>query len=314
MKNFFSCILFTVFCLQSYGQNIYTINNTVFEPLSYEEMTAPFRMAAAIQGQAMDQFNSYWNSFVQEYNAKNYETAKMYIDRMIALNYKFNNNLYPSADLYNYREKCNDNIKFAATSKEMYEFINDLKKKINNGQYTEANIVLDKMESLNKENDNSIIDPNYFSDTKNYISFKQSINTIVDINDKCLYKNGSSAQTSKNIAYQTVAANKKCRLKKIATSTKQTEFVFEYTNTSEGESAWCNINALTYIIDKRTNTKYTMLYAEGIPLSPGKHEFKNIGDKITFKLVFPAVPTTTYYLDLIEEEDSSWKFFNIKIR
>lgn len=182
--------------------------------------------------------------------------------------------------------------------------------------FTSARNLIKQCESINSSNGYPY-DPTFFSQILNTIDkqeeAKKNREKIVEINDVCIYKIGNGNPIEKAIQYQTVGGNSDLKITKITTNSKETIFEFEYTNNYDS-GGWCSISPSTYIIDKRTGEKHTMLYAEGIPLSPGKHEFTNRGQVLKFKLVFPAIPTSSYYVDLIEDELSTWRFFNIKVR
>lgn len=52
-----------------------------------------------------------------------------------------------------------------------------------------------------------------------------------------------------------------------------------------------------------------LLRAEGIPACPEMHKFKESGEKLDFKLVFPALKQNTQWIDLVEECSSGCMFF-----
>jgi len=49
--------------------------------------------------------------------------------------------------------------------------------------------------------------------------------------------------------------------------------------------------------------------AEGIPVCPDMHKFKAIGEKLEFRLVFPALKENAQWIDLVEECSSDCMFF-----
>ena len=59
---------------------------------------------------------------------------------------------------------------------------------------------------------------------------------------------------------------------------------------------------------------YTMTKAEGIEISPAKTNFSYSGQKLTFKLYFPSIPKDTKTFDLVENSDSEWRWYGIKLR
>lgn len=54
--------------------------------------------------------------------------------------------------------------------------------------------------------------------------------------------------------------------------------------------------------------------AEGIPIKPRKYNLTYLYEKIQFRLIFLALPKNTIQFNLIESENSSWKFYGIKLK
>lgn len=54
--------------------------------------------------------------------------------------------------------------------------------------------------------------------------------------------------------------------------------------------------------------------AINIAIAPLKTEFHFQDEELVFALVFPALPQNTRTFSIIESADSSWKFYNIKIK
>ena len=55
-------------------------------------------------------------------------------------------------------------------------------------------------------------------------------------------------------------------------------------------------------------TRSVLLRAEGIPVCPGMHRFKEPGQKLSFSLVFPAIRENTPWIDMVEECSSGCMF------
>jgi hypothetical protein len=51
-----------------------------------------------------------------------------------------------------------------------------------------------------------------------------------------------------------------------------------------------------------STTKYRLIRAIGIPIAPLKHYFKHQGEYYSYSLIFPALPTGTSKIDIIEKE------------
>lgn len=49
-------------------------------------------------------------------------------------------------------------------------------------------------------------------------------------------------------------------------------------------------------------------------MAPNRTYFTQPGQLITFTLYFPPIPETASTIDLIESDDSTWKFYGIKIK
>jgi hypothetical protein len=57
-----------------------------------------------------------------------------------------------------------------------------------------------------------------------------------------------------------------------------------------------------------------MTRAEGIKVAPEKTYFSYLGQDITFTLYFPPVPITASSFDLIESDESEWKWYGISLK
>lgn len=76
---------------------------------------------------------------------------------------------------------------------------------------------------------------------------------------------------------------------------------------------WYNINKNTYIQDKTSGEKYTLVTTDNCALAPGETSIA-YGETKEFVLFFPALPTTVTTIDLCEPGSSSWKFYGIRIQ
>lgn len=106
--------------------------------------------------------------------------------------------------------------------------------------------------------------------------------------------------------------NKGLKINRIQITLDQTIIDLEYDNVIN-QSGWVCIDENTYIVSYDTGKKYKMVKAEGISIDPQKHYFSSVYDKLNFRLIFPALPKTTTKFNLIENENSSWKFYGIKL-
>jgi AAA+ superfamily predicted ATPase len=72
---------------------------------------------------------------------------------------------------------------------------------------------------------------------------------------------------------------------------------------------WMTIDEKTYI--EANGERFYLQRADGIAISPKKTYFLHEGENKEFTLSFPPIPKDTKSIDLIEPEDSSWKFYDI---
>ena len=81
------------------------------------------------------------------------------------------------------------------------------------------------------------------------------------------------------------------------------------------KGGWVNIRPNTYLIDRATSIKYPLLEAKGIPTAPGKHQYANAGQTLSFRLIFPKLPSSCRLVDFIEcENDSScFNFYGVHL-
>lgn len=111
--------------------------------------------------------------------------------------------------------------------------------------------------------------------------------------------------------YHTTQQNVSCKIKKVIANAYETKVYFSLTNEYD-DLNWYNIGKDTYIIDGNGN-RFKIKGIENISYAPQK-KYIDPGETASFVLSFPALPKGTKYFDLIEPGDSSWKFYDIKIR
>ena len=73
------------------------------------------------------------------------------------------------------------------------------------------------------------------------------------------------------------------------------------------------IDPNTYICDKSTGQKYTLLASTNCAILPEKTSLEK-GMTAKFTLTFPAIPKNCKLIDFIEPDSSSWKFYGIKLK
>ena len=120
----------------------------------------------------------------------------------------------------------------------------------------------------------------------------------------------SSTRQISSPYYSSTSKNKGLKIAGVDLTPTETRVYFTYDN-SYSSSGWVQIDPKTYIV--ANGTKYTMTKAEAIPLAPKKHNFTSQYEKLSFTLVFPAIPISTKQIDLIESQSSEWKFYGITL-
>ena len=76
---------------------------------------------------------------------------------------------------------------------------------------------------------------------------------------------------------------------------------------------WIQMEGNAYISPVGSSIKYRLIKTIGIPLTPLKHYFKNKGEFHTYSLIFPALPSDTKKIDIIEKlaPGSYFNFYGI---
>jgi hypothetical protein len=79
---------------------------------------------------------------------------------------------------------------------------------------------------------------------------------------------------------------------------------------------WVRIEPGIILKETYGNRKYKLVKAEGVPLSPNKHNYSYEGQKLTFRLIFQKVANDISFIDLIEciDNRSCFNFYGIKIK
>lgn len=106
----------------------------------------------------------------------------------------------------------------------------------------------------------------------------------------------------------------RARINKVTLTSDYTAVEITTNNQKSASSGyeWCNINKYSYIIvDNKT---YSMIRAEGIAIDPDKTYFNYLGQDLTFTLYFQPIPLNATSMDLIETQQSEWKWYGINLR
>lgn len=100
------------------------------------------------------------------------------------------------------------------------------------------------------------------------------------------------------------------RLKSIEFSEEYTRIEFIYRSSMIWDNGgWIQMESNAFIRPVGSTMKYRLLKAEGIPIAPMKHYFKRQGEYHTYTLIFPALPSNTRQIDIIERE-AQGNYFN----
>jgi hypothetical protein len=73
---------------------------------------------------------------------------------------------------------------------------------------------------------------------------------------------------------------------------------------------WIRIAPETFIEDRSTKARYTLVRAENIPLAPLHHYFETNKDWRYFSLYFPPIPQKDCSINIIEVENGTPNDFN----
>ena len=110
-----------------------------------------------------------------------------------------------------------------------------------------------------------------------------------------------------------VCGDKKLTLLSIQLNDNSTVLTFSNCNTDGNNSyAWVTMDPNASI--KVNGQNFRLTKAEGIALSPDKTYFTKDNQTIVFKLYFPAIPKDTKSIDFIESDNSTWKFYDIRLQ
>jgi len=104
------------------------------------------------------------------------------------------------------------------------------------------------------------------------------------------------------------------RMKSIEKTDEYTRIDFIYRSSELYENGgWIQMDGNAYISPVGSSIKYRLIKTIGIPLTPLKHYFKNKGEFHTYSLIFPALPSGTKKIDVIEKlaPGSYFNFYGI---
>ncbi len=91
-------------------------------------------------------------------------------------------------------------------------------------------------------------------------------------------------------------------------------YLKHYADNEYIDGGWVSISKDTYIKAKGSSTKLKLIKANGIPISPKKHQYSTKDDELIFELIFPKIENNQI-IDLIECEgkNNCFNFYNISL-
>jgi len=93
------------------------------------------------------------------------------------------------------------------------------------------------------------------------------------------------------------------RVKSIEFSEEYTRIDFIYRSSMDYQNGgWIQMDGNAYIQPVGSTTKCRLIRAIGIPIEPLKYYFKHQGEYHSYSLIFPALPSGTTKIDIIEKE------------
>ncbi len=151
---------------------------------------------------------------------------------------------------------------------------------------------------------------------KNYVyyitcSTKENANN----NSGNSYSNGSSYNSGRTFYNPSIATTAASTLKILSVTLEDNRTVIRLSCNNRGENgsyyAWVTLDPQTYIV--ANGQRYTLTKAEGIALTPNKTYYTYNGENKNFTLYFPAIPKSTTSIDLVENNESDWRFYGISL-
>jgi len=120
--------------------------------------------------------------------------------------------------------------------------------------------------------------------------------------------NTVSAQTVIQPNYA-IKSHETLEITKIDLQTDRTEVYLTVENRIAGGSFCADRNI--YISDQ-SGERYLLTKATGIPVCPDSYNFKNIGERLSFRLEFPAVKPGLNWIDIVEDcNDNCFSFYGV---
>jgi len=118
------------------------------------------------------------------------------------------------------------------------------------------------------------------------------INTVAFL----LIANCFNGQVVENLNF--AVSSHPMKINRIEFLAKQVKITISIENQLEGGNFCADKNI--DVIDILNNRKHHLIKAEGIPVCPSNYQFNSVGEVLTFNLIFPAINSSTKYINIIE--------------
>jgi len=149
----------------------------------------------------------------------------------------------------------------------------------------------------------------YFPFVKNNLNMDTKIKKIVEFD-----RIDSKSAPIKLYNPNGMDFTKSLRIKCIEATEEYTRIDFIYKSSMIYENGgWIQMERYAYISPVGSTSKFRLIRAIGIPITPLKHYFKRQGEYHPYTLIFPALPKDTKCIDIIEKEapGTYFNFYNI---
>jgi hypothetical protein len=136
---------------------------------------------------------------------------------------------------------------------------------------------------------------------------KETLEEVLTATESFVFKNPISQHTP----------NEHLGIEKISLEDDFTRIDFVYIAPKKySNGGWIQIDSGCYIRPIGSDVRYKMIRAIDIPIAPTKYIFKRCGEVHHFSLLFPALPKSVKFIDIIERlaEGTYFNFFKVALQ
>jgi hypothetical protein len=136
---------------------------------------------------------------------------------------------------------------------------------------------------------------------------KETLEEVLTATESFVFKNPISQHTP----------NEHLGIEKISLEADFTRIDFVYIAPKKySNGGWIQIDSGCYIRPIGSDVRYKMIRAIDIPIAPTKYIFKRCGEVHHFSLLFPALPKSVKFIDIIERlaEGTYFNFFKVALQ